>query len=61
MKEDITQKLDTIDKRLQQLRRDWLKASPSMRKYIEAGAKLYKDKQLRLQNKQKNDAQAKLV
>ena len=40
----MKEELERIDKRLSQLRQDWVKASSAMKRYIEVGAKIHKDR-----------------
>lgn len=44
-----------IEERLAELRKDWKKAKPNRKKFIEAGAKLLKDEKARLMIQLENE------
>ena len=50
-----------IDQRLTELRKDWVKGSPAMKKWIEVGAKALKDKRDHLMQKNAENANNDLI
>jgi len=47
----LTKELKVIEKRLEDLRSDWVKGSPGMKRYIESAAKLYTEKRDKLKGR----------
>ena len=48
---NIKNRIIYINKRLQELREDWKKASPTMKLFIESGAKLFKKELVSLEKR----------
>ena len=51
----LQEEIDIIEEKLSQLRIKWKEGSPAMKKYIESGALLWKDKLKRLRKKINSD------
>ena len=49
-----------INKRLEELRKDWKVASPSMKMFIERGAKVFKDELVSLEKRLEKEEQMKI-
>lgn len=56
----LLEELERIDKRLEELRVEWKQGSLGMRKYIEAGARIHKDRKAfllkKIEEEEKNGA-----